>query len=204
MFTKMKRMDTAFRQMRLFFIVLVCFVAMICTLVIYYSHRQLSEHKGKIYVMINGALVEAVARDRDIAVELHDHVERFHELFFTLSPDEKVIQQQLTRALYLADGSAKKVYQNLRESGYYKNVMASNISQTIELDSISVSMEVAPYRFVFYGRQIITRPTSIAIRSLVTEGVVRTGLNQSVNNVHGFLIERWNILSNTDQKIITR
>lgn len=203
-FTKMKSMDTAFRQMRLFFIVLVVFVTVICSLVMYFSYAQVSAHKGKIYVMINGALVEAVAKDRDMPVELHDHIERFHELFFTLSPDEKVIQQQVTRALYLADGSAKKVYQNLQESGYYKNVISSNISQTIELDSIAVSMDMAPYRFVFYGRQIITRPTSIAIRSLITEGIVRTGLNQSVHNVHGFLIERWNILSNTDQKIITR
>lgn len=200
----MKSVDTAFRQMRIFLIVLVVFVAVICTLVIYYSHAQVSEHKGKIYVMINGALVEAVARDRNMPVELRDHIERFHELFFTLSPDEKAIQQQVTRALYLADGSAKKVYQNLQESGYYKNVISANISQTIEVDSISVDMTIAPYRFAFYGRQVITRPTSIAIRSLVTEGVVRTGLNQSNNNVHGFLIERWNILSNTDQKIITR
>jgi conjugative transposon TraK protein len=197
-------MDTAFRQMRLFFMVLVIFVSLICMLVMYYSHAQVSEHKGKIYVMINGSLVEAVAKERNIPVELHDHVERFHQLFFTLSPDEKNIQEQISRALYLADGSAKKVYQNLKESGYYKNIISSNISQTIELDSIAVSMEVAPYRFVFYGRQIITRPTSIAIRSLITEGIVRTGLNQSTNNVHGFLVERWNILSNTDQKIITR
>lgn len=200
----MKSIDTAFRQMRTFFFVLVIFVAMICALVIYYSHAQVSEHKGKIYVMINGSLVEAVARERNIPVELNDHVERFHDLFFRLSPDEKNIQQQISRALYLADGSAKKIYQNLKESGYYKNIISSNISQTVELDSISVSMEAAPYRFVFYGRQIITRPTSIAIRSLITEGVVRIGLNQSTNNVHGFLIERWNILSNTDQKIITR
>jgi len=200
----MKSVDTAFRQMRVFFMVLVVFVAMICALVIYFSYAQVSEHKGKIYVMINGALVEAVARDRNMPVELHHHIERFHELFFTLSPDEKAIQQQVTRALYLADGSVKKVYQNLHESGYYKNVISANISQTIEVDSISVDMAMAPYRFVFYGRQVITRPTSIAIRSLVTEGVVRTGLNQSTNNVHGFLIERWNILSNTDQKIITR
>lgn len=200
----MKSMDTAFRQMRLFFIALVVFVAMICALVIYYSHHQVSEHKGKIYVMINGSLVEAVAKERNIPVELHDHIERFHYLFFTLSPDEKNIQERISRALYLADNSAKKVYQNLKESGYYKNIISSNISQTIELDSIAVSMETSPYRFVFYGRQIITRPTSIAIRSLITEGLVRTGLNQSTNNVHGFLIERWNILSNTDQKIITR
>ena len=204
MFTKMKSMDTAFRQMRLFLICLMVCLTIICCYVVYASNKQVSAHKGKIYVMINGTLVEAVARDRNIPVELKDHIERFHIDFFTLSPDEKVIQEQITKALYLGDGSVKKVYQNLKESGYYNNLITSNISQRVELDSISLDMEAAPYQFIFYGRQIITRPTSIAIRSLITEGVVRIGLYQSQKNVHGFLIERWNILNNTDQKIITR
>jgi conjugative transposon TraK protein len=204
MITKMKTMDTAFRQMRVFVIVLVVCLTAICCYVVYSSHAQVNSHKGKIYVMINGSLVEAVARERNIPVELRDHIERFHFTFFTLSPDEKVIQRQITRALYLGDGSVKKVYQDLKESGYYNNLITSNISQAIEMDSISLDMEAAPYRFVFYGRQIITRPTSIAIRSLITEGVVRINLHQSEKNVHGFLIERWNIINNTDQQIITR
>jgi conjugative transposon TraK protein len=190
--------------MRLFFLVLVFVVTMICALVLYFSHVQVREHRGKIYIMLNGSLVEAVARDRNIPVELRDHLERFHALFFTLSPDEQAIQQQVTRALYLADGSAKKIYQNLQESGYYKNIIAGNISQTVEVDSIALDMNVAPYHFVYYGRQVITRPTSIVIRSLITEGTVRTGLNQSAHNVHGFLVEHWTILNNTDQKIMTR
>lgn len=204
MFTKMNSMDTAFRQMRWFLICFLCCSTILCCYVVYSSHAQVNAHKGKIYVMVNGTLVEALARERNFPVELRDHIERFHAFFFSLSPDEKVVQQQLTKALYLADGSAKRVYQNLKESGYYNNLITSNISQTIEVDSIALDMEAAPYRFVFYGRQVITRPTSIAIRHLITEGLVRTNLNQSDRNVHGFLIERWTILNNTDQKIITR
>lgn len=204
MFSKVQHMDSAFRQMRWFLIILLMSSTVICCWVIYWSNVQVSAHKGKVYVMINGTLVEAVARERNMPVELRDHIERFHRLFFTLTPDEKMVQQQITRAMYLGDGSVKKVYQNIKESGYYNNVVTSNISQTIEVDSISLDMEAAPYRFTFYGRQIITRPTSIAIRQLITEGIVRTNLSQSDRNVHGFLIERWNILNNTDQQIITR
>lgn len=197
-------MDSAFRQMRIFLILVLISFTLICGWVIYWSNVQVSAHKGKVYVMVNGTLVQAVARERNLPVELRDHIERFHQLFFTLSPDEKLVQQQINRAMYLGDGSIKKVYQNLKESGYYNNLITSNISQTIEVDSIALDMEAAPYRFTLYGRQIITRPTSIAIRNLITEGVVRTNLSQSDRNVHGFLIERWNIISNSDQQIITR
>lgn len=200
----MKSMDVAFRQMRMFLIAFLFCLTVVCCYVVYASHAQVNEHKGKIYVMINGSLVEAVARERNIPVELRDHIERFHYYFFTLSPDEKVIQERLQKALYLADGSAKKVYQNLKESGYYNNLIASNISQEFVLDSISVDAESEPYSFKLFSKLIITRPTSVVVRNLITSGVVRTNLSQSVNNVHGFLIERWSIVDNTDIKITER
>jgi conjugative transposon TraK protein len=200
----MKSVDTAFRQMRIFFLVLVMFVSMICVVVVYYSYAQVSEHKGKIYVMINGALVEAVARERNMPVELRDHIERFHELFFTLSSDEQNIPRQMKKSFYLADRSAEKLYNDLQESGYYKEIITANISQRIEIDSIAINLEQAPYHFIFYGRQFITRPTSKVIRSLITRGRVRTGEKQSPNNPHGFKIERWTIIDNRDLKITAR
>jgi conjugative transposon TraK protein len=204
MFATMKSMDTAFKQMRSF---MICFLVC-CTLlsgfVIYTSHVQVNTLKGKIYVMVNGTLVEAFARDRNLPVELRDHIERFHYLFFTLSPDEKVIQQHVSKALYLIDGSGKGAYQNLKESGYYSDLIAGNISQTIETDSIAVDMTRAPYYFKYFGRQIITRTTSTVIRNLFTEGFVRINLDQSDHNVHGFLIERWNTVLNTDIKTMAR
>jgi len=204
MFSKMTSMDAAFGQMRVFLICFLLSSTIVCCYVIYSSHAQINAHKGKIYVMASGTLVEAVARDRNLPVELRDHIERFHYYFFTLSPDEKVIQQNTSRALYLADGSAKRVYQNLKESGYYSNLISGNISQTIEVDSITLDMESAPYAFKYFGKQLITRPTSVAVRNIITEGRVRVDLSQSPHNVHGFLIERWTTLDNTDIKTMAR
>lgn len=204
MFTKMKTVDTAFRQMRMFLLCFLCCATLLSGWVVYLSDAQVRAQKGKIYVLLNGSLVEAVARERNIPVELRDHIERFHYYFFTLSPDEKVIQERVQRALYLADGSAKRIYQNLHESGYYQNLIASNISQEFVLDSISVEADSEPYAFRVFAKQIITRPTSVVVRNLLTDGVVRTNLSQSVHNVHGFLIERWRIIDNTDIKTTPR
>ena len=39
-------------------------------------------------------------------VEAREHIRRFHELFFTLSPDKNAIESNMQRALYLSDESA--------------------------------------------------------------------------------------------------
>lgn len=198
MFTKLKNIDTAFKHIRLFSLFFLLGCVMVTCFVIYTSNQQIEKFRGKVFVLVNGKLVEAVIKNRNIPVELKDHILNFHELFFNLSPDEKVIQQNLTKALYLADASARKQYENLKESGYYKDIIAGNISQSIELDSISLDMTDIPYRFIFSAKQTIIRTTSKLVRSLRTEGVIRTGLQQSDNNVHGFLIERWRITENLD------
>lgn len=204
MFRKMKNIDTAFRSMRLFTIIIVVGFILLCGYIVYQTNVTLTANKGKVYVMVNGKLVEAVAMERNIPVELRDHIRTFHTLFFTLSPDEKAIQTQISKALYLADGSARREYQNLKEAGYYNNIISGNISQTIDIDSIELDMSVVPYRFRCLGRQYITRPTSVLTRSIVTQGFVRTGMLQSDNNSHGFLIERWEIVSNNDIKTDNR
>jgi len=196
----MKNIDTAFRYTRLFNLIFLVGCMVICCFMVYSTNKTLSENRGKVYVMVNGKLVEALAMNRNVPVEIKDHIQDFHRYFFTLSPDDKAIQAQINKALYLADGSARRVYQNMKEAGYYSNLISGNISQSIEIDSIELDMTAAPYRFRCLATQKITRPTSELLRSLVTQGYVRTGLVQSDNNNHGFLIEHWEIVANQDIK----
>jgi len=204
MFTKMKNIDTAFRFARRFNILFLMACVVLCCFVVYSTQKTISANRGKVYVLVNGKLVEAIATERNIPVEIRDHVRTFHTLFFTLSPDDKAIQAQITRALYLADGSARRQYQNMKEAGYYSNLISGNISQTIAIDNIELDMQTMPYRFRCQATQQITRPTSVITRSLVTQGFIRTGMVQSDNNNHGFLIERWEIVENADVKTNSR
>lgn len=205
MFTKMKNIDTAFRSMRLLSFLVIVAALLFSGFVYYQNLKMTSASQSKIYVLVNGKAVEALAGDRkeNIPVEAKDHIRDFHRYFFTLDPDEKLIQTNITRALYLADGSAKKTYDNLKENGYYANIISGNISQEIEIDSVVVSTQQHPYYFRCYARQQIIRATSIVHRSLVTEGYLRS-INRSDNNSHGFLIERWATLENRDLKTQSR
>ncbi|HWJ27348.1 MAG TPA: hypothetical protein VNS32_12455, partial [Flavisolibacter sp.] len=53
--------------------------------------------------------------------------------------------------------------------------------------------------FRCFATQRIIRPSSITIRSLITEGFLRN-VARSDNNPHGFLIERWTTIENKDLK----
>lgn len=202
MFRKMKNIETAFQHVRGFTIVLTAgYFLTICYLE--YNYRSsVATIQSRLYILFNGKVLEAVATDRkdNVAVEARDHVKTFHQLFFTLDPDDKVIRDNLTKALYLADESAKKEYDNLSENGYYANIIAGNISQQIHVDSVTVNLRLYPYPFKCYARQSIIRTTSTVTRSLVTEGELRN-VSRSDNNPHGFLIQRWKTLENKDLKI---
>ncbi|HLI93029.1 MAG TPA: conjugative transposon protein TraK [Puia sp.] len=205
MFSHLKRLDSAFRYVRSFTIAIVLASAGLCSFVLYKSYQLAALTQNKIYILANGQALEALAADRkeNIAVEAKDHIRHFHELFFNLDPDDKSIQGALTKALYLVDGSGKQQFQNLKENGYYASLIAGNISQRIQIDSIELNITFYPYYFRLHAHETILRATSILHRLLVTEGYLRN-VNRSDNNTHGFLIERWRTLDNSDLNTETR
>lgn len=205
MFKKMKNIDTAFRHIRSFTLVVIIGCVLICCFALYKSFSLVSQMQSKIYILANGKALEAYASERkdNIPVEARDHVKTFHKLFFTLDPDDKAITANITKALYLADGSVKRAYDDLKENGYYAGLISGNVNQTITVDSVAVDINEYPYKFRCYATQSIIRPTSITIRSLVTEGGLRN-VSRSDNNSHGFLIERWSTIDNRDLKTVSR
>jgi conjugative transposon TraK protein len=205
MFKKMQNIDSAFRHIRSFSLVVIVACIGLCCYVIFRSYKYASVVESKVYILANGKALEAFASDRkdNVPVEARDHVKSFHLFFFSLDPDDKVITANVTRALYLADASAKRLYDNLKEADYYHNIISGNISQEVTVDSIKVNVDEYPFYFRFYGTEKIIRTTSIVTRSLVTEGWLRN-VARSDNNPHGFLIERFSTIENRDLEIKNR
>jgi len=205
MFKQMKNIDSAFRHVRMFTLIVIVGSIILSGFALYKSHELVGNMQSKVYILANGKALEAYASDRkdNIIVEAKDHVKIFHQNFFTLDPDEKVIQTNITKALYLADASAKRAYDNLKENSYYSNIISGNISQQINVDSIQMDINQYPYYFRCYATQKIIRTTSIVFRSLLTEGYLRN-VSRSDNNSHGFLIERWTTIDNRDIKTENR
>ncbi|MBF4487769.1 conjugative transposon protein TraK [Flavobacterium sp. SLB02] len=205
MFTKMKNIDTAFGYVRGFTMLIIVGCIVICCYTLHKSFTTVSLLQDKVYILANGKALEAYASERkdNVVVEARDHVKTFHSYFFTLDPDDKVIKTNITRSLYLADKSAKRIYDDLRENGYYSGIISGNISQSITIDSIQIDLRQYPYFFKCFARQKIVRSTSVVNRSLITEGNLRN-VSRSDNNPHGFLIERLSTLENKDLSMETR
>lgn len=199
MFQQLKNIDTAFKHIKLFSYLLILACIGISCFAIYKSYQSSANDKAHIYILANGKALEAFAADRkeNIPVEIRDHVKMFHHYFFTLDPDDKQIQAGITQSLYLADGSAKKAYDDLKEAGYFNNIVSGNISQQISVDSVQVDMNQYPFYFKCFATEKLIRSTSTISRSLITQGYLRN-VNRSDNNPHGFLIEKWETLENKD------
>ncbi|RYG54928.1 MAG: conjugative transposon protein TraK [Chitinophagaceae bacterium] len=199
MFTQFRNIDTAFSHIKRFSLFLIVACVLVSGFAIWKSFAMVREITGKVYILANGKALEAFSAERkdNVAVEIRDHVKMFHYWFFTLDPDEKVIASNIGKALYLADGSAKKEYDNLKEQGYFMNLISANISQTITVDSVLLDMAQEPFSFKCYATQQLVRSTSTVSRKLVTQGYLRN-VSRSDNNPHGFLIQRWETVLNQD------
>lgn len=205
MFPKTQNIETSFRHIRLLTIVVILGTLSLGGFIAWLSHEAVTRSQQRIYILASGKALEALASDRkeNIPVEARDHIQSFHLHFFTLGPDERQITTNITKALYLADVSAKRLYDNLKESGYYAGIISGNISQEVTVDSINLDTRAYPFHFRCYATQKIVRPTSLVTRDLLTEGWLRN-TSRSDNNPHGFLVERWSILDNRDLKVESR
>ena len=113
-FKSLKNIETSFRQIRLFGIVFLALCTVITVWSVWSSYRFAERQREKIYVLDNGkSLMLALSQDlsQNRPAEAREHVRRFHELFFTLSPEKGAIEHNVKRALLLAD---KSVYTTIR------------------------------------------------------------------------------------------
>jgi conjugative transposon TraK protein len=202
MFTHLKNIETAFSHIKRFSNYFLAGCTIISCFAIFKSYQHADQAENHIYILANGKAMEAIAADRkdNIPVEARDHIKTFHDDFFTLDPDEKVIDANMSKALYLADESARDQYNDLKEKSYYRNLISGNISQKIDVDSIMLDINQYPYYFKCFATEKLIRSTSTVTRSLVTQGYLRN-VARSDNNPHGFLILHWETLANKDTTI---
>ena len=204
-FKSLKNIETSFRQIRTMGIVFVSLCALVTGYALWSSYRFAERQREKIYVLDNGkSLILALSQDlsQNRPVEAKEHIRRFHELFFTLSPDKAAIESNVGRALQMADKSAL-YYKDWEEKGYYNRIISANINQSIRVDSVACDFNSYPYVVTTYARQSLVRSSNITERSLVTRCRLLNSV-RSDNNPHGFTMEQFNIVENRDLRTIER
>ena len=205
-FKSLKNIETSFKQIRIIAIVFVVLCAGITGYALWNSYSFAEAQRQKIYVLDEGkSLMLALSQDlsQNRPVEAKEHIKRFHELFFTLSPDKRAIESNINRALFLVDKSAFRYYQDMQEKGYYNRIVSGNINQIIQIDSVACNFDAYPYKTTVYAKQMIIRASNVTERSLVTRCDLRNSV-RSDNNPHGFIMERFEIIENRDLRTLER
>lgn len=130
-FKSLLNIESNFRQLRLYSLVFAGICTVITLIAVWKSYSFAEAQRQKIYVLDNGkSLLLALSQDlsQNRPVEAREHVRRFHELFFSLSPDKAAIESNINRALLMADKSALTYYKVLMEKGFFNRLIAGNIS----------------------------------------------------------------------------
>ena len=111
--------------------VFICCCTLVTGYALWSSYRFAERQREKIYVLDGGkSLMMALSQDlsQNRPAEAREHVRRFHELFFSLSPQKEAISHNIDRALQLADKSAYHYYVDFAEKGYYNRLIYGRTS----------------------------------------------------------------------------
>ena len=205
-FNSLQNIQKAFALTRIYLILITIVLLALGGYAIYSSYQFAEAQRSKIYVFENGqplllALSHNVEENR--VAEAKSHVRRFHEYFFTISPEKTAIEYNINKALFLSDNVAADYYIKLKEDGFYERIISSGILCEIMVDSVKIDDTTYPYRAYTYGKTSIIRSSSILYRNLETVCDL-VNSTRTENNPHGFIIEKWKIINNSDIKEVKR
>lgn len=189
--------ESSFLKMRNISIVCLLTSCAFAVAACWFAFDFASKSTGRVFILDQGTALMATAADggaqRDLEAE--DHVARFHDFLFNLSPNKDAIKRNVDRALAMADESAYDYWRDLSERGFYQRLISANISQQMIVDSVKVDMSSYPYEAQTFGRVYIIRESNITQYAFESQcRLVDTERSQS--NPHGMMIEKFTVTRN--------
>jgi conjugative transposon TraK protein len=201
MFKSLQNIETSFQMVRVVAIVAIVGSVIFSCYTKCSSDKMIADMQRHVYVLDNGKSLMLALSQEDMMqnrpAEAKHHIKMFHELFFTLSPDNDAINYNIRRAFNLSDKSTFDYFNDLKEAGYYRRLIANNILQWIQVDSVVCNMDTYPYPVTTFAQQTITRGSNITRRNLITTCLLQNAL-RSDNNPHGFLITDFKVIKNDE------
>ncbi|MBO8447305.1 MAG: conjugative transposon protein TraK [Bacteroidetes bacterium] len=206
MFQSLNNIQKAFSLMKLYLVIITVACAGIAGFAVWKAFEFAEKQRQKIYVLDNGAsLIMALSQDvyQNREAEAKSHVKMFHDAFFTISPDKSAIDYNIARALALAGREAADQYTIMKEDGFFDRIIAAGIHCEIRVDSVKIDVAQYPYAARLWGKTSLVRTSNVTYRNLETECRL-VNCARSDDNPHGFMIEKWRILDNSDIAVLER
>ena len=207
-FRSLHNIETSFKMIRTVMFAVILGTLLLASGIAWWAFDITEKSRSRVYVMENGkSIMLALAQDHNVnrSAEAKDHVRTFLRLFFDLEPDDQQIRKTIEEASYLGDESVVRLHKDFTEKGYYSDLVQGNVHQKIEIDPelIQVNMTQSPYYFRAKGKELLVRESTVTYRNLDVEGFL-IDVQRTDRNPHGFMIERFHPLDNSDIQTITR
>ena len=189
--------ETSFRKLKFITVASIASGVIIALGAVYISGQQMLSNNDNIYVIDRGSAVMAARNGQDAYrdLEVKDHIERFHELMFNISPNSESIKRNLDRALVMSDKSAYDYWSDLSERGFYSRIVSANISQEIVIDSVKIDMSSYPYQAKTYAKVFMLRESNITAYDFESSCRL-VDVERSPSNPHGLMIEKFRVSKN--------
>ncbi|WP_026632725.1 hypothetical protein [Dyadobacter alkalitolerans] len=186
---KLFEIDHKFKHQRLLTIISLISFAIISITSIIFTNKVTNDFTKRIYVVNKNKQFEAMVSNvnENRSAEIRYQLERFHDLFFTISPDPKAVDLNMEKAFYLGDESVKRLYDDLIERSFFRNMIQGNVNQTVKIDTILVNTATYPYTaetiFRIFQSRATGNTTKRGTSTCKLEDVVR-----STNSPNGLII----------------
>lgn len=197
-----QNLDTSLKTMRIVLVAVIILSFLFCSFIYTKSMSQVEDSRNKVYLLSQGDALELV-RSRNgkdnITAEIKNHIEMFHQFFYNLDPDPVDIKTRIGKALYLIDESGEQIHSKREEKLYYHQLVDGSISTRVYIDSIIPSHdENGNYSCKIYAWQKFIRSSHVTEKRIDSECKIRA-VARTDNNPHGFLIEQYRLINNSNK-----
>ncbi len=168
-----------------------------CAFATFMGTQMMKNDSENLFIVRRGVATEGqmMPYDAKRQEEAVEHVTRFHKLFFNLSQSSTTNQQNIERALKLADESAFAYFSDLAEKKYYSRLVAINGFQEIQIDTVITDMDVYPYKVCTKGTIfVLDEKDSVTTFTFRSTGVL-VDVPRSRYNLNGFLICNYSMIN---------
>lgn len=156
----------------------------------HFKTQQDLRHKSYVIDPSGGVLpIRWSANSEQLEVEVRSHIQTFTELFYGLEPAS--MQNNLSKALWLADASVDELYQQKKANGVYNRILQYALIHQVKSVSIELSEDQKQITFITEVIFHVSRGTSVDHYRLVASGAIKSVERNFPNNPHGLLITNY-------------
>ncbi len=199
------KLETNNKILRFVLIGVIASSLLVNIIIFFKANSTINEIRKSVYVTLRGQSMEMMVSEnykKNKPAEIKNHIRMFHDLFFNLTADPKMIEENVVkRSLYLGDKSIRELHKLREEQKFYSNLIAADAYQEIKLDSINLDINNYPYNAQIFGSITLVRSSVVEVRRLVATCTIEELPNRSENNPHGLMITNYE--ANNDKIIET-